>query len=123
MSKIKRSYQARGFCVQPNRGGGIHDIELRDSKSCLFLCHKKNNNYLLLKIKDGQTYFTVWRKHYSDLTYAVTNKHTGMLRLNFIPYELMVKNVCTFIDKIYYSKSAIITDTAKTVPLPYTVKK
>lgn len=41
MSKIKRSYQARGYCVQRNRGGDIHDIELRDSKSFLFLCHQK----------------------------------------------------------------------------------
>lgn len=59
----------------------------------------------------------------SDLTYAVTNRHTWMLRLNFISYELMVKNVCIFIETMCYSKSAIISATAKTVPLPYTVKK
>lgn len=59
MSKIKWRYEATGYCAERSRGGDIHDMELRDSKNFLFLCHQKNNNCLLLKIKDEQTCLTV----------------------------------------------------------------
>lgn len=121
MRKIKRSYQARGYCVQRNRGGD----------SMTQNCVTQNNFYSFVIRKTVCCWKSKMSKHTlpcegniaSDLTYAVTNRHTGMLRLSFIPYELMVKNVCTFIEKRCYSKSAIITATAKTVHLPYTLKK
>lgn len=59
MSKIKWNYEATGYCAEGSRGGDIHDMELRDSQSFLFLCHQKNNNCSLFKIKDEQTCLAV----------------------------------------------------------------